>query len=88
MPIAESPLAKHPVGKSDDLIAQFATQVFVVVFGGDVQRTEGVPPLPPFPPPLVLTYISLYNLVVVKKFQLRLLEGTYGWQSTIMEKST
>jgi hypothetical protein len=39
------------VGKSDDSIAQSATQIFIVVFGGrvpfrvDVQRTEGIKPL-------------------------------------------
>lgn len=27
--------------KSDDLIAQSATQIFIVAFGGDVRRTEG-----------------------------------------------
>jgi len=42
MPIAESPLAQHPLGKSDDSTAQFTSQIFIVVFGGDVQRTEGV----------------------------------------------
>jgi hypothetical protein len=36
MPIAASPLAKHPVGKSDDSNAQFAIQVHFVVFEGDV----------------------------------------------------
>ncbi len=34
--------------KSDDSTAQFASQIFIVVFGGDVRRTEGVlsPSLP------------------------------------------
>jgi len=40
MPIAESP------PKSDDSAAQFASQISLVVFGGDVQRTEGVSSLP------------------------------------------
>jgi len=43
MLIAESPLAKHPVGKSDDSIAQFATQIFIVVFGGDVPFDTATP---------------------------------------------
>lgn len=30
--------------KSDDSTSQFATQIFIVAFGGDVQRTEGVSP--------------------------------------------
>ena len=42
MPIAESPLAKDPVGESDDSNSQFSSQIFIVVFGGDVRRTEGV----------------------------------------------
>jgi hypothetical protein len=37
--------------KSDDSTAQFATQKFIVVFGGDVQRTEGVKPQAPLPSP-------------------------------------
>jgi len=32
--------------KSDDSIAQFSSLIFIVVFGGDVRRTEGVPSLP------------------------------------------
>ena len=51
MSIAESPLAKHPAGKSDDSNAQFATQLSIVVFGGDVQRTEGANQQTPPPPP-------------------------------------
>ena len=29
--------------KSDDSNSPFSSQLFIVVFGGDVQRTEGVP---------------------------------------------
>ena len=37
MPIARSPLVKHPVGgKSDELTTEFASQFFIIVFGGDV----------------------------------------------------
>jgi hypothetical protein len=45
--------------KSDDSTAQFASQISIVVFGGDVQRTEGVPTKPLSRLPLAIARVRV-----------------------------